>query len=143
MNTLDLAALLLTVLLPVAWQLASVLAQALLAKLPAAKQEQLRAVIGETVAAVEQASASVPGQVKKELAVGMISAAASRAHIAVDPAELDRLIEASVYALNQAQAAQQVKAPVTTPLAAPSGAPAPAGVLPLALPAAAPAPAVP
>ncbi|GHO55536.1 phage holin [Ktedonobacter robiniae] len=73
----------------------------LVAKLPEAQRTKVEAIVNQAVVAVEQAQALVPGQVKKDYATNLINSLLKSAGVKATPAQIDTLIEAAVYQMNQ------------------------------------------
>lgn|GEM_PF-6088305 len=105
-QNISLVLVLVSILAPVASGGVALAYQAVLGRLPANQRARVEQLVSQTVAAVEQANASMAGPEKKQLATQLVSLAAQRAHIAINAEDLDRLIEAAVYSMNSAKSSK-------------------------------------
>ncbi len=91
---------------PVVVALVAFLYRLILGKLPEAQRQTVERTIAQVVQAVEQSSALVPAQVKKEYATNLVSSLLKKAGVKASPEQIDTLIEAAVYAINQGRLTQ-------------------------------------
>lgn len=88
---------------PVVVALVVYLYQRLLARLPEAQRSAVEGMVQKVVAAVEQGQSLVPGAVKKQYATNMVNTLLAKAGLKASPEQVDTLIEAAVFAINQAK----------------------------------------
>jgi LL-H family phage holin len=102
MNLTDTQLLLITQFgFPVVVGIVAYLYRHLVAKLPDATRAKIEATVIQAVQAVEQAQNLVPGAVKKEYATNLANTLLKAASVKATAAQVDTLIEAAVYAMNQ------------------------------------------
>ena len=98
---------------PIIVALAALLFNSLVAKLPAARQVQVRALAQDAVNAAEQLANGQSGMVKKQIATNYLVKSASTFGINLHPDIVSAALESAVYNLNASPAVIMSKSAVT------------------------------